>query len=57
MFTLVRFDDNSLGIYPSKNIKKESGSKYIVKHKGWKYEAEVIASNGKYYCIEQEYGR
>ncbi|KAG5884218.1 hypothetical protein JTB14_011707 [Gonioctena quinquepunctata] len=42
MFALVRFSDNTEGIYPMKNIKRNVNL-CIVKHKGCKFEAELLA--------------
>lgn len=48
MFGLVRFSDNSEGIYPMKNIYKKNGHRCIVKHKGCKFEAEILAVEGEF---------
>lgn len=49
MFGLVRFADNSYWIYSMKNIiaKDCKDDTCLVKHKGAKYEAVLIATNGK----------
>lgn len=46
MFTLVRFDDNTTGIYLSKKISTKENGQCIVNHYGTKYNAKII-SNGK----------
>lgn len=47
MFALVRFNDNSEGIYPIKAITKNNNSGCLVKHKGSKYEAIILETSGK----------
>lgn len=51
MFGLVRFSDNSEGIYSMKNIYKKNGNRCIVKHKGCKFEAEILAVEGEFFQV------
>lgn len=47
MFYLIEFSGNSRGIYSSKCIQRKEGTLCIVKHKGGKYEGNIISVNGK----------
>lgn len=47
MFTLVRFTNDSEGIYLSKHIYKQKGNICVAKYGGCKYEASIIETIGK----------
>lgn len=47
MFTLVRFTNDSEGIYLSKHVTIQKENICVVKHGGCKYEARIIETNGK----------
>ncbi|KAJ8952372.1 hypothetical protein NQ317_003332 [Molorchus minor] len=52
-FALVRFTDSSLGIYNIKNVTQIDESNCLVKHKGGKYEAQMIDSNDDVHILKE----
>ena len=48
MFVRVRFNDISEGVYALKQVSRLDNNNCIVKHRGSKYEATIIAINSKH---------
>lgn len=49
MFTLVKFDNDSFGIYPSKKISFKNNGDCTVSHNGAKYNAELISDGNEFF--------
>lgn len=46
MFTLIKFNNGLLSVYPSKAVRKNKGY-VVVKHKNCRFQGQLLAQHGK----------